>query len=187
MNTFCEPIACAVIRQPSISRCGLRIMISRSLKVPGSDSSALTHRYVGLPVPFARKLALRPIGKPAPPRPRRFDARSSSTTASGFIPRAFASASYPPIAWYSLSFDRSRSSAWASVSSSIPTLQLLDDPRHVLGSHRLPVHLVDDHHHRAPAAARALDRTQRELPVLARLARRDAQPFFERFEHLLRS
>ena len=36
--------ACAMIRQPSISRCGTRDMISRSLKLPGSDSSALTTR-----------------------------------------------------------------------------------------------------------------------------------------------
>ncbi len=66
-------------------------MMSRSLNVPGSDSSALTHRYVGLPVPFARKLAFRPIGNPAPPRPRRFEARSCSITCSGFSLRAFAS------------------------------------------------------------------------------------------------
>ena len=63
MNTWSQPIACAMIRQPSISRCGRASMISRSLKVPGSDSSALTTRYVACAVPLARKLALRPIGK----------------------------------------------------------------------------------------------------------------------------
>ncbi len=89
MKTFVEPIACAVIRQPSISRWGTRNMISRSLNVPGSDSSALTTRYVGLPVPFARKLAFLPIGKPAPPRPRTFAPRISSSTADGSSPRAF--------------------------------------------------------------------------------------------------
>ena len=71
-------------------------MISRSLNVPGSDSSALTTRYVGLPVPFARKLALRPVGKKAPPRPRRPESRISWTTAAGSICRAFSSASKPP-------------------------------------------------------------------------------------------
>ena len=78
MKTFCDSIACAVIRQPSISRCGTRSMISRSLNVPGSDSSALTTRYVGLRVLAGMKLALRPVGKNAPPRPRRFEASSSS-------------------------------------------------------------------------------------------------------------
>src|ERR671935_286267 len=57
MKTFSDSIACAVQRQPSRRRCGTRVMSSRSLKVPGSDSSALTTRYVGLPVPFARKRA----------------------------------------------------------------------------------------------------------------------------------
>ena len=37
-------IAKEAIRQPSISRCGSWRMISRSLQVPGSDSSALTTR-----------------------------------------------------------------------------------------------------------------------------------------------
>src|SRR5919106_947987 len=81
MNTCTHSIACAVMRQPSISRCGTLNMISRSLNVPGSDSSALTTRYVGLPVPFARNDAFFPIGKPAPPRPRTFAARSSSRSA----------------------------------------------------------------------------------------------------------
>ena len=44
MNTCFDAIAYAAIRQPSISRCGTRSMISRSLNVPGSDSSAFTVR-----------------------------------------------------------------------------------------------------------------------------------------------
>ncbi len=90
MKTFFDSIPCAVIRQPSIRRCGTRNMSSRSLNVPGSDSSALTTRYVGRPVPLARKDAFLPIGKPAPPRPRMFDARISSITSPGSMPRAFA-------------------------------------------------------------------------------------------------
>src|ERR687884_441476 len=70
MKTCCEPIARAVIRQPSISRCGTRRMISPSLNVPGSDSSALTVRYVGLPLSAGMKLAFLPMAKKAPPRPR---------------------------------------------------------------------------------------------------------------------
>ena len=94
MKTFCDWIACAVIRQPSIRRCGTRNMSSRSLNVPGSDSSALTTTYRGFGTSsgFGMKLALRPIGKKAPPRPRRFEVRSSSMTASASMPRAFSSA-----------------------------------------------------------------------------------------------
>ncbi len=44
MKTLFDWIACAAMRQPSISRCGTRRMISRSLNVPGSDSSAFTVR-----------------------------------------------------------------------------------------------------------------------------------------------
>src|SRR5690606_23687803 len=44
-------------------------MIWRSLKVPGSDSSAFTAMYLGK-TSFGTKLHLTPVGKPAPPRPR---------------------------------------------------------------------------------------------------------------------
>ena len=64
-------------------------MISRSLKVPGSDSSAL----IGLVVcsGFGTKLALRPEGKPAPPRPRTLAVISSSSTAWRSMPSALRS------------------------------------------------------------------------------------------------
>ena len=48
MNAEVAPIAKLMMTMPSISACGLRSMISRSLKVHGSDSSAFTHRYAGL-------------------------------------------------------------------------------------------------------------------------------------------
>ena len=54
---------------PSMSRCGFFCISSRSLKVPGSDSSALQTRYLSI-VPLGMKDILRPIAKPAPPRPR---------------------------------------------------------------------------------------------------------------------
>ena len=92
MNTLSEPMPCAVIRQPSSKRCGVMRSTSRSLNAPGSDSSALMTRYVGLPVSFARSDALRPIGKPAPPRPRRVAALISSMTACGSSARALSSA-----------------------------------------------------------------------------------------------
>src|SRR5438067_2100627 len=190
MKTFVDSIACAVIRQPSISRCGTRNMISRSLKVPGSDSSALTVRYVGLPVPLARKLALRPIGNPAPPRPRTPAARNSSIRACGAISRARASNSYPPIARYAASLVRSRSFEPASTISRTPSAaiaQLLHDARHVLGPHGLAVAVVD-RHDRAPAAtAGALDEPQCDPAVRRRLARLDPELLLEGLDDLLRA
>src|SRR5918996_3496075 len=185
MKTFLDSIPCAVIRQPSSSRCGARSMISRSLNDPGSDSSAFTTRYVGRPVPLARKLAFLPIGKPAPPRPRRFEAISSSTICCGSSPRAFASVSYPPPARYSESCFRSRSSAPARTICLTGTAQLLDDSGDVVRSHGLAVAVVDDDHRRPAAAPRALDRPQRDLAALGRLPRRDVELALERLEHLL--
>ena len=60
-------------------------MIMRSAKVPLSPSSALQTMYfcgarARLP---ATVFHLMPVGKPAPPRPRRPDCTTSSTMASG--------------------------------------------------------------------------------------------------------
>src|SRR5919201_5029479 len=186
MKTCCDPIAWAVIRQPSSSRCGTRCMISRSLKVPGSDSSALTTRYVGLPVPLARKLAFRPIGNPAPPRPRMFAARSSSTIFCGSVLRAFASILYPPALRYAASFVRSRFSAPANSSGLTGIAHLGDDPGHVLWPHRLAIAMVDRDDGRPAAAARALHRAQRDRTIVGRLPGPDAELGLERVQYLLR-
>ena len=69
MNVRLVPAAHEAIRIPSISMCGFFCMSSRSLNVPGSDSSALHTRYLSMS-PWGRNEILRPIGKPAPPRPR---------------------------------------------------------------------------------------------------------------------
>ena len=82
MNERLAPAACAAMIMPSISRCGIFCMISRSLNVPGSDSSALHTRYLSI-APLGMNEAFMPIEKPAPPRPRRPEALSSSTSASG--------------------------------------------------------------------------------------------------------
>ena len=59
-----------------------------SLKVPGSDSSAFTTKYLGTPSGFART-PFHSCGKPAPPRPLRPEVFTSSTIWSGVIFNAF--------------------------------------------------------------------------------------------------
>src|SRR5262245_58228258 len=173
-------------------------MISRSLNEPGSDSSALATTYVGFPAASGgwTRLSLRPIGNPAPPRPRSFALEISSMTDSRDMPRAFSSVAYPPTARYSESCVRSRSSAPSSTSCWRSAIaELRHDSRHVLGPGRLAIPVVDDDDRRVAAAARALDRAQRELPVLARLPHRHAhlllhghaELWLERLDHLLRA
>src|SRR5918994_2255226 len=188
MNTFFDRIACAVIRQPSINRCGTRAMISRSLNVPGSDSSAFTVRYVGFGESAGMKPALRPVAKNAPPRPRSPDALSSSTICAGSIVRARAICAYPPTARYSSSFVRSRSSAPARTTigrSAVATAHLSDDPRHVVRGHVLPVAMIDRDDRRPAATAEALDHPKRDLAVVGRLARANAELGFERLQDAL--
>ena len=69
MNAREAPITYAAMIMPSMSMCGHFCMSSRSLNVPGSDSSALQTRYLSI-APFGRNEAFLPIAKPAPPRPR---------------------------------------------------------------------------------------------------------------------
>src|SRR5262245_11596749 len=65
--------------------------------------------------------------------------------------------------------------------------QLLHDPGDVRGPHGLAVAVVDGDDRAPAAAAGALDRAQRELAVLGRPARVDAELRLERLEHLLRA
>src|SRR5258708_11324581 len=58
---------------PSINWCGSISISGRSLQVPGSDSSALQMTYFAFGLSFGTKDHFMPVGKPAPPRPRRLD------------------------------------------------------------------------------------------------------------------
>ena len=60
MNERVVPAAWAAITIPSISRCGDFCISSRSLNVPGSDSSALHTRYLSIP-PLGRNETFLPI------------------------------------------------------------------------------------------------------------------------------
>ena len=73
---------------PSTSVCGLAIISGMSLQVPGSDSSALTTRYFGFGLSCGMKPHFMPVGKPAPPRPRRPESLTAVMTSSGLHRRA---------------------------------------------------------------------------------------------------
>ena len=70
--------------------CGLFCMSSRSLNVPGSDSSALHTRYLSMS-PWGRNQIFCPIRKPAPPRPRMPESIDLLVTSSGAIASALRS------------------------------------------------------------------------------------------------
>ena len=97
MNACRARIAYEEMITPSISVCGDAIMSGMSLQVPGSLSSAFTTRYFGFsipsgPGPCGMKPHLMPVGKPAPPRPRRPESLTCWMIASGAMPRAVRSA-----------------------------------------------------------------------------------------------
>ena len=70
---------------PSTSACGLKRRMSRSWQVPGSLSSELQTAYFCIGALRGMKDHLVPVGKPAPPRPRRPLALTASMTCSRVI------------------------------------------------------------------------------------------------------
>src|SRR5437588_4827351 len=78
-------------------------MSMRSLNVAGSPSAPLQHRYLMDAGSLRSDAHLIPVGKPAPPRPRRPERLTMSIVSSGGIARAIWRASPPPRAMYSSS------------------------------------------------------------------------------------
>jgi hypothetical protein len=77
------PVAMPAITMPSISTKGSPSMIMRSANVPESPSSALQTMYFCGPSASSTVFHLMPVGKPAPPRPRKPDSVTWATMASG--------------------------------------------------------------------------------------------------------
>ena len=98
-----ETLANAPSNMPSMTRCGSPSSTERSMKAPGSPSSALQTRYFGVFCWARVSCHLRPVGKPPPPRPRSPAFSTSLSTISPLSPAAsaLASAPYPPRATYS--------------------------------------------------------------------------------------
>ena len=175
------------IRQPSISRCGLRPMISRSLNAPGSDSSALTTRYDGLraaAVDEARLAPGREAGAAAAAQRRRdelVDQRVGLHRAR-LLERVVAADGAVLVELREVALVRVREEDAHALGT-----ELLHERRDVVGLDGLAVAAVDDDDRRVAAAAGALDRPERDLAVLRRLARRDAELLLERLDDALRA
>src|ERR1700742_2772916 len=94
------PSARPAIITPSITECGWGSKISRSLQVPGAASAPLHKIYFGLADPFGTNAHFMPVGNPAPPRPRRFEAFISLMMPSGPSSMHLRTEAYPSSSRY---------------------------------------------------------------------------------------
>ena len=76
------PTACAAMAIPANTVSGSCVSSARSLKVPGSPSSALQMMYLVAPGAARQVCHLVPVGNPAPPLPRKPDAVRVAITSS---------------------------------------------------------------------------------------------------------
>ena len=60
-------------------------MIDASMNAPGSPSSPLQMMYFTSPGDWLANFHLAPVGKPAPPRPRKPESSTSCTICSGLM------------------------------------------------------------------------------------------------------
>src|SRR5699024_8414955 len=122
MKAVCAPKAWAEMMAPSMSVWGLAIISGMSLHVPGSASSALTTRYLGLGLSLGMKPHFIPVGNPAPPRPRRPESLTMSMMSSPSMgpsdDKTLRRAWYPPARSYD-SRVHERSSAQLALSTGV--------------------------------------------------------------------
>src|SRR5579859_7501987 len=100
MKPILEPMARPAMITPSITEWGSCSKMRRSLQVPGSLSSPLTSTYFGFADCLGTNDHFIPVGKPAPPRPRRFEAFISAMMPSAPSSIALRADLYPSSSRY---------------------------------------------------------------------------------------